>query len=255
MGETRLSRKQGISPIIATLLLILIAIAAGVVVYAYVIGFVGSSTGNSGGTTDTLSIDQLDLVGSKASLAPVTVYVRNEGPSSESFNTGFYVKSGTLDDQLSPAFVVSGAGVTDTVTRVQAAYLSSTSLTVTVTGCSSTDSMTVKAFGTSASAACATGVATITLSLAASGLTVSPTFAADSAAFTGVNVGTGGAADVVGAAATAGTLSIAINTVGQLTLGMTGSQGASSILSTGSTYTTQVTGTDGGTTTLSAKAS
>jgi archaeal type IV pilus assembly protein PilA len=50
-------KKTAISPIIATLLLILIAIAAGVVVYAYVIGFIGGSTGNSGGTTSVLQIE------------------------------------------------------------------------------------------------------------------------------------------------------------------------------------------------------
>jgi flagellin-like protein len=50
-------RKSAISPIIATLLLILIAIAAGVVVYAYVIGFVGNSTGNTGGTQSVVSIE------------------------------------------------------------------------------------------------------------------------------------------------------------------------------------------------------
>ncbi|MCL4518289.1 MAG: hypothetical protein M1587_03735 [Thaumarchaeota archaeon] len=48
--------KKAISPIIATLLLILIAIAAGVVVYAYVIGFIGNSTSNSGGTTSVIQI-------------------------------------------------------------------------------------------------------------------------------------------------------------------------------------------------------
>ena len=53
-----MKERKGISPIIATLLLILIAIAAGVIVYAYVIGFIGNSTSNSGGTTNTLSIDQ-----------------------------------------------------------------------------------------------------------------------------------------------------------------------------------------------------
>jgi archaeal type IV pilus assembly protein PilA len=51
------TRKTAISPIIATLLLILIAIAAGVVVYAYVIGFVGSSTGNNGANTSVLQIE------------------------------------------------------------------------------------------------------------------------------------------------------------------------------------------------------
>jgi archaeal type IV pilus assembly protein PilA len=49
--------RKAISPIIATLLLILIAIAAGVVVYAYVIGFVGNSTGNTGNNVSVISID------------------------------------------------------------------------------------------------------------------------------------------------------------------------------------------------------
>jgi archaeal type IV pilus assembly protein PilA len=48
--------RKAISPIIATLLLILIAIAAGVVVYAYVIGFVGNSTTNPGGAQSTISV-------------------------------------------------------------------------------------------------------------------------------------------------------------------------------------------------------
>jgi archaeal type IV pilus assembly protein PilA len=52
-------QRKGISPIIATLLLILIAIAAGVIVYAYVVGFIGNSTSNSGGSTSVVSIDNL----------------------------------------------------------------------------------------------------------------------------------------------------------------------------------------------------
>jgi flagellin-like protein len=48
--------KKAISPIIATLLLILIAIAAGVIVYAYVVGFIGGSTSNSGGSTSVIQV-------------------------------------------------------------------------------------------------------------------------------------------------------------------------------------------------------
>ena len=50
-------KEKAISPIIATLLLILIAIAAGVVVYAYVIGFIGNSTSNSGATTSVIQVN------------------------------------------------------------------------------------------------------------------------------------------------------------------------------------------------------
>ena len=248
----KITEKKAISPIIATLLLILIAIAAGVIVYAYVIGFVGGST-VQGGQTNTLSIDQLVLT-SAATKAPVTVFVRNLGPATETFDVGFYVKGGTsLNTQLTPAVVVSGGGVTDSLTRVTLAYASASSLTVIVTGCASTDAMTVKGFGASANSACSSGSATITLSLANSGFTVSSTFAADSGAFAAVNVGTGGAADAVGTSVTAGTISVAINTVAQLTLGQKGSQGASNPLSSGQSYTFQATGTDSATASMSAK--
>src|SRR5271166_4822029 len=93
------SKKKAISPIIATLLLILIAIAAGVVVYAYVIGFVGNSTGNTGGSQNQLSLDQVSVASATSSF-PVTAFVRNLGPSTESFDVGFYVKSSTLSTQM-----------------------------------------------------------------------------------------------------------------------------------------------------------
>src|SRR5579875_815365 len=50
-------RRSAISPIIATLLLILIAIGAGVLVYAYVVGFIGNTTQNNGSNPVPISID------------------------------------------------------------------------------------------------------------------------------------------------------------------------------------------------------
>src|SRR5579875_261703 len=239
--ETK-GKRRAISPIIATLLLILIAIAAGVLVYAYVTGFIGNTTTNSGGTLNTISIDQLFL-SSKPSAFPVTAFVRNQGPGTESFNTGFYLKGGSVNYQLGPAVIVSGSGTTDTVTAVSLAYASSTSLTVTVTGCSSTDTMTIKGFGNSASAACSSGTASVTLSLTGSGFTVSSGFSATSGSFTGV---------VVGTAVGAGTILVAPNSVAQLTLAPQGANINS--MSSGSTYTFQATGTDTATTVSSAKA-
>ena len=134
-------------------------------VYAYVIGFVGNSTGNSGSTTDTLSIDQLTLKGSTLTSIPVTTFVRNEGPSSEAFNTGFYVKASSLNELLGPALVLSGSGTTDTLTAVALSGVSGTptslTVTLTITYSLTTDLITVQAFGssvTSASGNCATGM-------------------------------------------------------------------------------------------------
>ncbi len=244
MYKSSLGRSKGISPIIATLLLILIAIAAGVLVYVYVTGYIGSSTQNGGGTTDTLSIDNLVLT-SKAGSSPVTAFVRNLGPNAETFNTGFYVKSATVNNQLGLAVVVSGSGATDTLTRIQLVYASATSMTVTVTGCTGVDTMTVKGFGASASAACASGSASVTLSIASAGFTISSGFSSDSGIFAGTNVGTGAAsAGVVGTALTAAStsMSVAQNTVAQFTLAPVGIN--SNPLSSGSTYTFSANGGD-----------
>ena len=59
LREATKKDRRAISPIIATLLLILIAIAAGVVVYAYVLGYVGNSQSNTGGSTSIISISNL----------------------------------------------------------------------------------------------------------------------------------------------------------------------------------------------------
>ncbi|MHB1868602.1 MAG: archaellin/type IV pilin N-terminal domain-containing protein, partial [Nitrososphaerales archaeon] len=169
-----MKERKGISPIIATLLLILIAIAAGVIVYAYVVGFIGNSTSNSGGTTNTLSIDQVTL-SSSTSAVPVTAYVRNEGPSTESFNTGFFVKGSSLNDQLGPAVQITVTGTTAcntaTVTVTQVALSVSGSnlqlqLTYSITtGTTGTESYTAKAFGLSFSGG------TITCTTTGTGLT------------------------------------------------------------------------------------
>jgi flagellin-like protein len=44
-----LKNKKAVSPIIATLLLILIAVAAGVIIYVWVTGYVGTQIGTAGG--------------------------------------------------------------------------------------------------------------------------------------------------------------------------------------------------------------
>ena len=75
-------RRQGISPIIAVLLLILIAIAAGVMVYAFVAGWVGSATSSTTVAQAQLSIDFADAIDAAAPHKDnITVYIRNIGSS------------------------------------------------------------------------------------------------------------------------------------------------------------------------------
>jgi flagellin-like protein len=66
--------RKGVSPIIATLLLIVIAVAAAVVTYAFVSGFIGKTTSTATGTTDSMSLDSYS-----ATATAVTMYMRNTG--------------------------------------------------------------------------------------------------------------------------------------------------------------------------------
>lgn len=255
------NKRKAISPIIATLLLILIAIAAGVVVYAYVIGFVGNSTQNTGGTQDNISIDQL-YVASAVTSFPATVYVRDLGPSVESFDVGFYLKSSTLSAQLAPAVSLTAAtsGHTITVASVALAYASATTVTVTVstTACTATtDEIIINGFGaaqqTTTGSCTVAGAGTLTATLTLTGgLQVSSTYAGSALALALSVTGTN--ANVVGVSTTAGTWKVTLNTVGDFTLAQPGKQ-TSNPLTSGQTYTLTVTGTDGASAALSGKSS
>lgn len=270
MNRNKISKqKRAISPIIATLLLILIAIAAGVVVYAYVLGFVGNSTSNGGGTKDTLSIDELVLTHVTTS-APVTVFVRNQGPATESYNTGFTVSSSTLSDILGPAVTVTitlgGTSPTATVASVALAYVSASSISVAVTlaaacgGTTPTIALTVNGLGGTAGSlaatSCSGGPGPYSATITALSPTVSSTFAASTGAALALSV-VSGTTYVFGTSVTSGTLSTSVNQVSQLTLApqSTTANVNSNPLTSGLTYTLQVTGTDGAQTSSSAKSS
>ena len=70
--------KKGVSPIIATLLLIVIAVAAAVVTYSFVMGFIGTST-NPSGQQGQLTYDAYTL---NATSDQLSVYIRNTGSKS-----------------------------------------------------------------------------------------------------------------------------------------------------------------------------
>jgi len=73
MKNLRKSAKA-ISPIIATLMLMLLAVAAGVIVYAYVTGWIGGATQTSGAPKGQLQIDSIS-----ASTTDIKIYIRNLG--------------------------------------------------------------------------------------------------------------------------------------------------------------------------------
>ena len=68
--------KRAFSPVIAALILMLLAVAAGVVVYSYVMGWLGGATQNPGGNKGELQFDSLHAT---ASDDVIKIYVRNVG--------------------------------------------------------------------------------------------------------------------------------------------------------------------------------
>jgi len=73
---------KGVSPIIATLLLIVIAVAAAVVTYTFVMGFLGSTSGNTGPRGQL----NYDSYSGSPDVGNLVIYLRNTG-----------IKSVTLD--------------------------------------------------------------------------------------------------------------------------------------------------------------
>jgi len=75
--------KKGVSPIIATLLLIVIAVAAAVVVYAFVSGFIGQTT------TTTHAQGTLEVQAISVNSTGIYAYVQNTGSQTETFNAAY----------------------------------------------------------------------------------------------------------------------------------------------------------------------
>lgn len=72
--------RKGISTFVATLLLIVLAVGAGLVIYAYNMGYLGNFSGVE--EISSLSLDSADIDGNL-----LTAYIRNTGKKSVVFDT------------------------------------------------------------------------------------------------------------------------------------------------------------------------
>jgi FlaG/FlaF family flagellin (archaellin) len=81
-------KRKAISTFIATLLLMVLAVAAGVVIYAYTMGYLGGFTTPQ--TMGALSLDSAVL----SSTGGLTAYIRNIGHSPFTYDTA-YITFGT----------------------------------------------------------------------------------------------------------------------------------------------------------------
>lgn len=101
---------KAISPIIATLLLIAIAVVAALVVYAWVMGYIGYQTNNAG---NQVVIQNANIVAGTGGAADTvqTVYLQNTGTSTVTVNPFVFVNNVEY-----PASMNVGGTATNTLT-------------------------------------------------------------------------------------------------------------------------------------------
>jgi FlaG/FlaF family flagellin (archaellin) len=108
--------RRGVSTIIATLLMIVVAVAAAVIVYLWATGFIGGATSTSSGPQDQIAIDSAAFTSGSVSL-----YVHNTGSAAVKVTNiyvdGVQVPGGnyTLNDPTSTPVTID-MGATKTFT-------------------------------------------------------------------------------------------------------------------------------------------
>ena len=89
----KFSQRHAVSPIIATLLLIAIAVASGIIVYIFTGSLAGNLTKNGGNqVTEQISMDAYNY---QTINSGVTLYLRNTGTASVTLNS-FYLDGATV---------------------------------------------------------------------------------------------------------------------------------------------------------------
>ena len=128
-------KKKGVSTFIAVLLLMALAVAAGVVIYSYTMGYMGGMGGSS--LPGTLSLDTAVCLESTGNM---TAYVRNIGKGSVSFdaayvdgvNSTFTVSPDPLQPEDVATVVVTYAFTSPTTYEIRLVGKDNTQLTFNV---------------------------------------------------------------------------------------------------------------------------
>jgi hypothetical protein len=105
-------KRKGISTFIATLLLMVLAVSAGVVIYAYTMGYMGGFGGTD--TLGAISLDEATMAGTTP--FAITAYIRNIGKTDVEIVTA-YVDGVQCTAALvgTPSLVVSEGAVNQIV--------------------------------------------------------------------------------------------------------------------------------------------
>ncbi|MDG7016087.1 MAG: hypothetical protein JRM82_01790 [Nitrososphaerota archaeon] len=122
-------RRRAVSPIVATLLLIAISVAAGVIVYVFTTGLAGTLTNSHvNQLTEQISLDAYNFQTSPANF--LTMYLRNTGTGAVTVNAVYFNGSpasfyGTCGNgtvgvtTLTTATTIISSGSTSTTLKVQ----------------------------------------------------------------------------------------------------------------------------------------
>ncbi len=108
------TKRKAFSPVIASLILMLLAVAAGVVVYGYTMGWIGGATGGGGGTQGELILDSIKL---SVSDTNATIFVRNTG--SKDLTIDYIYISGTGFAASASTVTVSTSLAVNSVQKIQ----------------------------------------------------------------------------------------------------------------------------------------
>jgi flagellin-like protein len=80
---------KGVSPIIATIILVLIAIAAGVMLWLWVSGFITATPAQQPALNERIKIDAVNISSSSSSGSNLSIYVRNMGSTNVNITAAY----------------------------------------------------------------------------------------------------------------------------------------------------------------------
>src|SRR5271157_2973452 len=112
MKRFRRSRK-GISPIFATLILIAIAVIAGVVVYMFTSGTLATMTGGGTAAQEKVSIQAVKVTGGK-----INIYAQSTGGNSVAVDSVIFKDAGGNVVQTVPTGSITGGPITSSLTTI-----------------------------------------------------------------------------------------------------------------------------------------
>src|ERR1017187_7579100 len=103
-----INNRKAISPIFATLILIAIAVIAGVVVYAFTSGTLATMTGGGTAASEKVSVQAVQYT---AAATSIKVYAQNTGSGTVTIN-GMLIKDASGNTLQTASAITAGASLT-----------------------------------------------------------------------------------------------------------------------------------------------